>query len=368
MNPLDGAVLDRLAEAAKGAGIVALGAVGLDDPGFEAARVELDRHLDRGFHGEMAFMERTRGVRKHPEGMLEGARTVLVGVVPYRGEPGPVARYAQFHDYHTIVHRRLESVVAALRDWDPDVETLICVDTKPLMERTAAALAGLGFLGKNGCLIVPGVGSYVLIGAVLTTAPLSADAEPPPRDPARVRWDACGQCTACMDACPTAAFDSPGRLDPRRCISYLTIEHRGPIGSELAEHFGERVAGCDVCQEVCPHNHGEARLGRLSSEQWLPDPPGGPKHRDVLELVSIRSGRYNSFVRHTPLGRIPRRHLRRNAVIALGNRPDPLTEEERLALEAALQDAEPLVRDAARWALARRQEGAGVEVPAADVR
>lgn len=354
MSALTPGLLERLRDRAAAAGVLRLGAVSLGDPGFAPARQELDRHLDGGLHGEMAFMERTRAVRRHPEQMLAGARSVLVGVVPYGGAAGPVARYAQAHDYHTVVHRRLEAVVSALRDARPDVGALICVDTKPLLERAAAVLAGLGFLGKNGCLIVPGLGSYVVIGSVLTTLSWErpGDAVPPALE--RPPWHACGQCTACLGACPTQAFEAPGRLDARACISYLTIEHRGPIAPSLAEKLGERVAGCDVCQEVCPYNHGTPREPGIASAR-LPAPPGPPRDGDPLALVQVRSGRYNAFVRHTPLGRIPRRHLRRNAALALGNRSSPLSSQETDALQSASQDPEPLVRDAAQWALQRRR-------------
>lgn len=348
---LSPALLRELAAVAHDLGLLRLGAVRLDHPGFAPARARLDEHLDAGHHGEMEFMARTRAVRKDPAQMLEGARTVLVAAVPYRGEAGPIARYAQSSDYHTIVHRRLEQLAEHLEPRLPGVRTLVCVDTKPLLERAAAALAGLGFLGKHGCLIVPGLGSTVLLGALLCTAELTGpDAVP---DPAAVRWDACGQCTRCLDACPTRAFVQPGQLDPRRCISYLTIEHRGPVEPALADAMGERIAGCDVCQEVCPYNAGPEREARVPALAWIEPPPGRDRSPDLVELANVRSGRYRSFVKHTALRRIPRRSMRRNALLALGNRSGPPTPEERRAAEDALDDDDPQVRAAAARLLSR---------------
>ena len=353
--PLTPALLDELAAVAAAAGLPRLGAVRLDHPGFAPAGAALDHYVDEGLHGEMEFIERTRALRKDPAGMLPGARTVLVAVVPYRGHAGPIARYAQSADYHTVVHERLELVEARLHARLPGVQTLICVDTKPLLERTAAALAGLGFLGKHGCLIAPGLGSYVLLGALLCTAELAApDAV---EDPLRVRWDACGQCTRCLEACPTQAFIEPGRLDPRRCISYLTIEHRGPIDPALEDAMGERIAGCDACQEVCPYNGGRERDARVPDAAWIGLPPGPPRTPDFVALANPRTNPYRSFVKHTALRRIPRRSMRRNVLIAMGNRPEPLTDEERAEIERAVVDEDPIVRAAAERALRRRSGG-----------
>lgn len=346
------AVLRELAATAHRQGLMRLGVVRLDHPGFERAGQELDRHLDEGRHGEMEFMARSRSARKDPGEMLPGACTLLVALAPHDGEGGAVARYAQSADYHTVVHRRLDAVVQALQARLPDAEAIVCVDTRPVMERAAALLAGLGFLGKNGCLIAPGVGSYVLLGEILCTARwVGADAV---SEPDRQLWEACGSCRLCLEACPTQAFTGPGRLDPRRCISYLTIEHRGPIPETLADRLGERIAGCDVCQEVCPYNAGVARRDRIPSGAWIEPPPGGRRPVDLVELANLRSGRYRAFVRDTALRRIPRRHLRRNALLALGNRPGPASPDEREAIDRAAADDEPQIRDAAKRALRRR--------------
>jgi epoxyqueuosine reductase len=344
-------MLAELAEVAQGQGLPRLGAVDLRHPGFEPARAALERFVQEGRHGEMEFMARTAEVRKRPEAMLPGARSLLVVLVPYRGDEGPVARYARSADYHTVMHRRLDVVAEALRRRLPGVETLVCVDTKPVLERSAAVLAGLGFLGKNGCVIAPGLGSYVLLGEILTTAQWSGAAV----DARGVVWDACGSCRRCLDACPTDAFTEPGQLDPRRCISYLTIEHRGPIDDALADAMGERIAGCDVCQEVCPYNAGVARDARVPATAWIEPPAGGVRAVDPVALAGLGSGRYRAFVRDTALRRIPRRSLRRNALLALGNHEGPLAVGEREVVEAAARDADPHVRAAAARVLLRRR-------------
>jgi epoxyqueuosine reductase len=349
---LSSALLDELAGVAREAGMLRLAAVRLDHPGFEQAARALDRYLDEGRHGEMQFMARSREARKDPSAMLPGARTLVVALAPHAGEGGPVARYAQHADYHTVLHRRLDAVVQRLCERLPGVEAMVCVDTKPVMERAAAALAGLGFLGKNGCLIVPGLGSYVLLGSILCTA--AWDGPDAVGETVGVPWDACGSCRACLDACPTEAFTSPGQLDPRRCISYLTIEHRGPIADALADRMGMRVAGCDVCQEVCPYNASAGRPDRVPQGAWIDARPGGPPEVDLVELANLRSGRYRAFVRETALRRIPRRSLRRNALIAIGNGEGPLDAEERRAVELAVGDEDAQVRAAAQRVLTRR--------------
>ena len=346
-------LLAELSEIAKAQGLLRLSAVALDHPGFAPAREALREYLREGREGEMAFMSRTAAVREDPAKMLPDARSVLVALVPYDGGPGPIARYARSVDYHTVMHERLAIVQGELLARMPGVGAMVCVDTKPLLERAAAALSGQGFLGKNGMLIAPGLGSYVLIGAILCTAAVAL--EPDAGDLRGVRWDACGTCTRCLDACPTSAFDAPGRLDPRRCISYLTIEHRGPIADALADAMGERIVGCDVCQEVCPYNAGRGRSDRIPAQARLPEVGGRAlAMRDLVDLVGLGSAGYRAFVRGTALRRIPRPAMRRNALVAIGNREGPLSPSERDAVEPATDDADPHVRAAARRALARR--------------
>ncbi len=350
---LEPASLERIATRAEAAGLLRLGAVRLDHPGFEPARHALDRFLAADFEGEMAFMRRTAEVRKEPAQMLERARTALVVAVPYRGESGSgVARYARTADYHTVMYERLDSVVQALQHELPEAQALICIDTKPLMERAAAALAGLGFIGKHGCLISPGLGSYVLLGAVLTDAAWTG--EDAVTELRKATWDACGSCSRCLDACPTEAFDAPGVLDPRRCISYLTIEHRGPIDDGLADRMGEWLAGCDVCQEVCPYNASAAREARVPEDAWLPDVKDGPRSADPVTLAQLGSSRHRAFVKDTALRRIPRRSLRRNALLVLGNREGTLSEDEEAAVVRGEADGDPQIQAAAGRVRRRR--------------
>ncbi len=357
------ALLAELATYAESIGLLRLGAVDLRHPGFALANDALDRFLDAGKAGEMEFLVRSREARKDPAHMLPGARSLLVAAVPYTGDAGPVARYARTQDYHTVIHQRLIALERQLHIRLPGVATRICVDTKPVLERSAAALAGLGFLGKHGCLIIPGLGSYVLLGEILCTAEVLGPPTPLPRTSP---WDACGSCTRCLDACPTAAFDRPGELDPRRCISYLTIEHRGPIADELADRMGERIAGCDVCQEICPYNASLTRDDRVPPVAWISAAPRPLD--DVTGLAQISPSQYRAQVRHLALRRIPRRHMRRNALLALGNRTGPVDARELHALALALLDREPQLVAAAQRAALRRDAVAAAEALAQQLR
>lgn len=346
-----------LERVAKAQGLVAVGVVDAFDSRFAASHDALDEFLASEKSGEMAFMVRHGDLRKHPERILPGVQTMVVAAMAYRGEAGPIARYAQWADYHGELYVKMAALADFLANASPGSEQVIAVDTKPVLERSAAELAGIGQIAKNGCLIVPGIGSYVLLGVVLTTLGLE-----PGTNTARAtqaeRWQAvCGSCTACLDACPTQAFDGPGRLDPRKCISYLTIEHRGAITDELAAQMGQRIVGCDVCQEVCPHNASPTRERRVPMEGWMPRPAGGEREANLVRLATVGSNQYKKFVRGTPMNRIPRRAMRRNALIALGNDPSPVSPELSEVLTACALDEDPEVARWARWALARRTTG-----------
>ncbi|MBX7083239.1 MAG: tRNA epoxyqueuosine(34) reductase QueG, partial [Nannocystaceae bacterium] len=353
--PLSASTLAELAAVAAEVGLLRLGAVRLDHPGFDPARRALTDFLADGREGEMEFLRRTAAVRADPSAMLPGARTLLVAAVPYRGEGSAIARYARASDYHTVLHDRLDVVAARLCERLPGAQVLVCVDTKPLLERAGAALAGLGFLGKHGCVIVPGLGSYVLLGGLLTTAPWHGDdAVAPSTDAlARVRWDACGSCTRCLDACPTQAFVAPGELDPRRCISYLTIEHRGPIDESLQRAIGSRLFGCDACQEVCPYNAAPDREARVPPAAWLPAPKGPPRTEDPWRIVAMGSATWRAWAKHTPLRRAPRRSMRRNALVVLGNRGEPPDAAQRALVATLCDDDDPELAAAARRLLRR---------------
>ena len=281
---------------------------------LEPEGAQLKAWLAAGRHGQMDWMTRTADVRADPRhpGMLEGALSVIVGAFPYARspqrvgpDPGRVARYARGRDYHNVLSKRLRKVVAWLRA--EGHEARFTVDSRPLLERAWAERAGLGFVGKNCCLIVPGLGSHVFLGAVVTTAPLTPDS------PMKRR---CGDCRLCLDACPTEAFVGPRELDARRCISYLTIEHEGPIDGALAERMGDWLFGCDVCQDVCPYN-------RTS----LPEPeataPFAPDPRfdevDCSELLAMEEAEYLRWSEGSPLRRSGLERMQRNARIVLAN-------------------------------------------------
>lgn len=237
--------------------------------GFHAAgiaRVEaitrggyFKKWLDAGCHGEMEYLRRTCDLRIDPATLLEDARSVIVVADGYRqrraarsdsagaGEcRGRIARYAWGRDYHEVIRQKLRRLTEGMRAAIAGrFEVRCCVDTAPLMEREVAAAAGLGWIGKNTLVVHPRLGSFLVLGAVVTTLEL---------EPGQPMRDHCGTCRRCLDACPTGALTAPYQMDARRCISYLTIEHRGGISDELAALMGNWVYGCDVCQEVCPHN------------------------------------------------------------------------------------------------------------------
>jgi epoxyqueuosine reductase len=199
----------------------------------------------------MAYLSRRFDERVDPRAYLPGARSVIcVAMNYYRGDPGPakgarIARYAWGEDYHDVVKERLHALADWLRQQMPGIETRACVDTAPVMEKELAARAGVGWLGKNTCVINPGIGSWLVLGEIITTLDL------PPDEPA---VDRCGSCRRCVDACPTGAIVAPYQLDASRCISYLTIERREPIPREFHDKLQGWLVGCDICQEVCPWN------------------------------------------------------------------------------------------------------------------
>ncbi len=257
-------IKDRLAARARDLGFDRFGVASPELPPAHIERYQ--EWLAAGYHAGMDYMARTRSVRGDLEAILPGVRSVVCVLVDYRGipaEPGPdrdpdpgpggkVARYARGRDYHIVLKRRLERLADHLEEMVPGSRTRTCVDSVPVLERTLAWSAGLGFLGKNTLLITPGLGSYTLLAELLTTVELPVD---------RPIEGTCGRCTRCLDACPTSAFPEEGVLDSSRCISYLTIEHRGELPDEVS--LDGWAFGCDVCQEVCPYNSGSS-----------PQPPG----------------------------------------------------------------------------------------------
>lgn len=293
--------------------------------------------LAQGYSGEMAYMQRHAAARRHPKSLLANVRSVVMVAMDYAncGIAGPasepkrsttarIARYAAGPDYHVVMWKKLDQLLAWLQTQLPSCDGRGVVDTAPLLERDFARRAGLGWIGKNTMLINKHRGSYFFLGALLTDAELTPD---PPHEASH-----CGTCTACLDACPTQAFSGPGWLDARKCISYLTIELRGQLPPEQRAGVGEWLFGCDVCQEVCPWNRKD-----ITTAECV----------DPIEILGLSEMEFRNRFGSTALSRAKRRGLARNAAIVLGNCGD---ERALPALEKALYDQEPAVREAAEWA------------------
>lgn len=320
------------------------------DPPARAAY--LDQWLGMGRHGTMQWLAASAERRKQPCRVLLGARTVIVVAVSYGSrEPdlppmeaanpvGQVARYARATDYHRWMGERLRKLAAyVVSAGPPGTRALGYVDAGPVLERELAERAGVGFVGKHTNLISRRWGNWLLLGEVLTTCPL------PPDPPERNR---CGQCTRCLAACPTGAIVAPFELDARLCISYLTIELRGPIPEPLRAAIGNRIFGCDDCLAVCPWNR-FAQEGKLM-RQFARKDLGAP---DLKELLMLDEGEFRRRFGGTPLARAKLRGLRRNVCVALGNVGDASC---RPLLQAAAKDPDPLVAEHALWALRRLGE------------
>jgi len=309
-------------------------------PRFEV----FDRWLDEGRHAGMRYLSETRETRRSPESLLPGARSVVCLAAPHAAaawtapDGSKFARYARGDDYHGTLRKRALAVVAAARGRLGEGWThRVCVDSTPIAERAFAAAAGLGWIGKNGCLIDAEQGSYLLLAEILTDLDLPVD------EPAAER---CGACVRCLDACPTGAFLAPGVLDAGRCIAYWTIEHRGPLPDQWKERIGEHVFGCDVCQEVCPWNRplaaGEAAAGH-SPAVAMPAPARA-------EILVMGKGEWRRRFGATAVNRVGRRGLQRNAAASAGACRDAAC---RGALEGASGVADRNVADAGGWALGR---------------
>lgn len=334
--------------------------------GFDLCRVaaagaplhaaEFRAWLDEGKHGAMAWMERNADRRTDPQLVLPGAQSVLVLGLNYwqrdvaatgtaSTQPrGRIARYAWGDDYHDIIEPKLWALDAFLQQHGGKQRQY--VDTGPVLERDFAALAGAGWQGKSTMLIHPKLGTWTFLASILTTLDLAPD-EP--------MSDHCGKCTRCMVACPTGAITAPHQVDARLCVSYLTIENKGPIPLELRAAIGDRIYGCDDCLEACPWNRFavESREARFAAREFVGMP--------LRELLGLDEEGFRALFRKSPIKRIKRVRLLRNVCVALGNVG---TAEDLPALARAEQDPEPLIAEHAAWAsgeIRRRMGQANLE-------
>jgi epoxyqueuosine reductase len=310
------------------------------------AKARLERFLADGAHGDMAWMAATAARRAAPNALWPEVRSVIMFGLNYGPDEDPLATlkredraaisaYAKGDDYHELIKSRLKQVARWLIE-NAGGDVKVFVDTAAVMEKPLAAKAGLGWQGKHTNLVSRQFGSWLFLGSIFTTLDLPAD----PPEP-----DNCGTCRACLDICPTAAFPAPYRLDARRCISYLTIEHKGPIPREFRAAMGNRIYGCDDCLAVCPWNKFAVagREAKLAARETLRAPA-------LAELARLDDAHFRSLFAKTSIKRTGRDRFVRNVLIAIGNSGDAsfASEAERL-----LDDVSPLVRGAAVWALGR---------------
>ena len=341
---MEAALKERLREKAKALGfdVVAVAAARLD----ESARRNLAQYIARGYHGEMAWLAESFARRAAPEALWPAAKSAVVLGMSYapagdplaltrRRERGNVSVYARGRDYHEVMKKQLRLLARWLGE-SGRCEVKFFVDTAPLMEKPLAAAAGLGWQGKHTNLVSRRHGSWLFLAILLASLELAPD---------RPERDHCGSCRRCLDICPTKAFPAPYQLDARRCISYLTIEHKGHIAREFRAAIGNRIYGCDDCLAVCPWN----KFARRTREHaFLPLVfLTAPK---LADLARLDDAGFRHVFAGSPLKRIGRARFLRNVLIGLGNSADPTLAP---GLEPLLADASPLVRAMAVWALER---------------
>ena len=308
-----------------------------------AAAVRLDEWLAEGMHGTMEWMARNADRRSDPTLVVPGARSVVVVAMNYHTDDDAtraprqacISRYAWGSEYHRVLGERLSRLLDEIRAAVPGVEGRWYVDTGPVMEKAWAERAGLGWIGKHTNLIHRDLGSWIFLGAIVVDVELSNGRE---------HRDYCGTCTACIDVCPTEAIVAPYVLDARRCISYLTIENRGPIPTEFRRPLGNRVFGCDDCQDVCPWN----RFAQQAREAASFAPRDENRAPDLVSLLRLDEDGFRQRFRDSPIRRAKRAGFLRNVAVALGNSGDRAAVGPLLR---ALDDSEPLVRGHAAWAL-----------------
>lgn len=316
-----------------------------------ATAARLAHFVESGYHGQMSWMAERMTWRGDPTALWPEAKSVVMLAESYAPEHDPmevlnqkdrgaISVYAQNRDYHDLVKKRLKRVGRWLIDQEPSAEIKVFVDTAPVMEKPLAQAAGLGWQGKHTNLVSRDLGNWFFLGAIFTTLDL-------PRDGAET--DHCGSCSRCIDICPTDAFPEPYQLDARRCISYLTIEHDGPVDEALRPLLGNRIYGCDDCLAVCPWNKFARSAYEIGyhSRQELRAP-------DLSTLARLDDGAFRRMFSKSPVKRIGRNRFVRNVLYAIGNSQDKALVPEAGRL---IDDQNETVKDAARWALARLEEG-----------
>ncbi|MDF1619095.1 tRNA epoxyqueuosine(34) reductase QueG [Defluviimonas nitratireducens] len=326
------------------------------EEGFSKARIcrpdavpeiaaRLEAFVAAGRHGQMGWMAERMGWRSAPDQLWPEARSVIMLAESYTPETDPmeavamrdhaaVSVYARGRDYHDLVKKRLKRVGRWLLDQTEGEEIKVFVDTAPVMEKPLGQASGLGWQGKHTNLLARDLGSWFFLGAIFTTLELPPDAP---------EVSHCGSCTACLDACPTNAFPAPYQLDARRCISYLTIEHKGPIDEALRRAMGNRIYGCDDCLAACPWNKFAAEAREMRYADVVGVPP-------LAELAALDDAAFRARFSGSPIKRIGRDRFLRNVLYAIGNSGAPDLAE---AARPHLADPDPTVAEAARWALAR---------------
>ena len=348
----------KLTEKARALGFDAIGFTPAETGAQTAAR--LAQFVDAERHGTMDWMRETLERRAHPRSLWPEARTAIVVALNYgpeddplattrRPEAGTVSVYARGRDYHDIVKGRLKELAQAVVKLTDGAEVKVFVDTAPLMEKPLAMSAGIGWQGKHTNLVSRSFGSWLFLGVVLSAAEIAPDTP---------TGDVCGSCRACLDACPTGAFPAPYQIDARRCVSYLTIEHKGHIDADLRPGIGNRIYGCDDCLAVCPWNKfaQSGREAKLKARDDLAAPA-------LDDLAGLDDAGFRALFSGSPIKRVGRDRFVRNVMIAIGN-----SGAQALLARAleGLDDASPLVRAMAVWACRRLMDEAGFAVLAAD--
>ena len=322
-------------------------AVGVTSPGaIETAGPAFRDFLKRGWHGDMDWMATTAARRADPNTLWPDARSIVIAAMNYgperdpldaldRRDRGTISVYAQNRDYHDVIKGKLKQVAGWMHQAS-GANVKVFVDTAPVLEKPLAAAAGIGWQGKHTNLVSREFGSWLFLGAIFTTADLPVDT---------LGSDSCGSCSKCLDICPTNAFPQPYRLDARRCISYLTIEHKGTIAAEFRTAMGNRIYGCDDCLAVCPWNKFAVRAqeAKFHARSDLDSPA-------LAELAGLDDAAFRSRFSGSPVKRIGRNRFVRNVMIAIGNSAD---QSLIPVLHQRLHDAEPVVRAMAVWALRR---------------